>query len=366
MPTKLDQIIFGESKSIDFAKFNLGAVVKAVAFDLQEFDTKGVQGLAVKGDDAKRVITYCEAAKLGQPYIQAGVVKNDLVLVVRDKKNDKFEQMAVLVKNYKPIREKLAKNNAAVVNLDPGDPVIDGAVDALKDLYKTQVQTEKTADFGKITGNIVLSAHGTPDNLKSGKVIGTELAGKSPEQIVQLLIDKGMGPAYDGRVDLSGCFTASGGPAASKKDATFAEKVLKVLRKKGYAKVTVEAWPGPMYTNKHETYTDSVGTTQKRGQEGVWANQQDKAGSAVQKKVNELNADVARIAKDFKAIADSIPQTRPASAGPARDDWDQKNEQLKKLKASYEDAIKELGKLNKSDAMKTFANYKGTFGLRKI
>jgi hypothetical protein len=366
MPTKLDRIVFGESKTIDFAKFNLGAVIKAVAFDLEEFDTKGVQGLAVKVDDAKRTITYCENANLKQPYIQAGVVKNDMVLVVRDKKNDKFEQMAVLVKNYKAIREKLSKNNAAVVNLDPGDAIIDGAVDALKDRYKTSVKDEKTANFSKITGNIVLSAHGTPDNLKSGRVIGTKLAGKTPEQIVQLLVDKGMGPDYDGRVDLSGCFTASGGPAASEKDSTFAEKVLKLLRKKGFSKVTIEAWPGPMYTNKHESYTDSVGTTQKRGQEGVWANQQDKAGSDIQKKVNQLNADVAKLAKDFKAISDSIPDTRPVNAGPVQTEWDAKCVQLKKLKTRYEDAIKELGKLNKSDAMQTFANYKGTFGLRKV
>src|SRR5689334_9286448 len=102
MPTKLDRIVFGESKSIDFEKFNIGAVVKAVAFDLEEFETKGVQGLAVKTDDAKRTITYCEAARLKQPYIQAGVFKNDMILVVRDKKNDKFEEMAVLVKNYTP------------------------------------------------------------------------------------------------------------------------------------------------------------------------------------------------------------------------------------------------------------------------
>jgi hypothetical protein len=366
MPTKLDRIVFGESKSINFEKYNIGAVVKAVAFDLEEFDTKGVQGLAVKTDDAKRTITYCEAAKLKEPYIQVGVVKHDMVLVVRDKKNDKFEEMAVLVKNYTPIREKLAKNNAAVVNLQPGDAVIDGAADALKDRYKTDVKTEKTADFSKITGNIVLSAHGTPKNLASGRVIGTELAGKTPEQIVKLLMDKGLRPDYDGRIDLSGCFTASGGLAASEKDTTFAEKVLKQLRKEGFAKATVEAWPGPMYTNKEQSYTDSVGTTQKRGAEGVWANQQDKAGGDIQSQVNKLNAEAAKLKTDFEAISNSIPQTRPAAAGPAQVDWDKKNGQLIKMHARWEELIKELGTLNKTDAMKTFANYKGTFGLRKI
>jgi len=333
MPTKLDRIVFGESKSINFEKFNIGAVVKAVAFDLEEFDTKGVQGLAVKADDAKRTLTYCEAAKLKDPYIQAGVVKNDMVLVVRDKKNDKFEEMAVLVKNYKAIREKLSKNNAAVVNLDPGDKIIDAATAALKDRYKTAVKDETTADFSKITGNIVLSAHGTPKNLASGRVIGTELAGKSPEQIVKLLVDKGMRADYDGRIDLSGCFTASGGPAASEKDATFAEKVLKALRKEGFAKTTVEAWPGPMYTNKQASYTDSVGTSQKRGDEGVWANQQDKAGADVPKQVNQLNAEVDKLSKDFKKLAASYPDDRPADAGPAQDDWDKKNDALTKIKA---------------------------------
>src|SRR5712675_1153621 len=98
MPTKLDPILFGESKTIDFSKFKIENVVNAIDLDLGQFEIKGVQGLTPKLTDAKNTITYCKSAGLKGPYIRAGVVKNDLVLVVDDKTNDSFEQMAVLIK----------------------------------------------------------------------------------------------------------------------------------------------------------------------------------------------------------------------------------------------------------------------------
>ena len=99
MATKLSPIIYGEKKNIDFSKFNIGNVMKAITYDLEEFGDKGVQGLVVKSSDALRMTKYEAASKKHKdPYIMAGVVKNDLVLVVQDKSDSKFEAMSVLVK----------------------------------------------------------------------------------------------------------------------------------------------------------------------------------------------------------------------------------------------------------------------------
>jgi hypothetical protein len=268
-------------------------------------------------------------------------------------------------KDHATKREKLAGNNAAIVNLDPGDDIIKGATEALKDKYKSPVETEDEVDLGKITGNIVLSAHGTPGTLKSGRVIGSHLAGKTPEQLVDMLVKQGLGQGYSGRLDLSGRFTASGGPAAAEKDKTYAEKVLGILRKKGFAEISVEAWPGTMCTNRKDG-KDSVGTSQKRGDEGVSVNQQDKAGMDVQDEMNSIRANIKKISDAFDKTSKSFPDDRPTDAGPAQDDWDAKNGQLIKLDEKWNEYLGKLEKLNKSEAAKTFAHYKGVFGLRKI
>ena len=129
---------------------------------------------------------------------------------------------------------ELAKNNAEVVNLNPGDLTIDGAADALKDKYKTTLKTEDTAELSKIRGNIVLLGGTVRPKRRSRAAASSprNSPGKTPEQLVDMLVKKGLAEDYSGRLDLSGCFTASGGPAAAEKDKTYAEKVLSVLHKK--------------------------------------------------------------------------------------------------------------------------------------
>ncbi len=255
MATKLDPIIFGDKKNIDYTKFNIGSLIKAITFNLEEFGKKGVQGLPVKAKEITALVEYEKAAKRAkEPYLQAGVCKKDLVFVVRDKKNDKFEAMTMAVKDYTDIRGELAQSSAVVVNVEPDktDTTIPANAAKQANRFGTGVQAQEDADFGGITGNVVLCAHGAP-KVVPGRVIGAEFGEKNPQQIVDILIgskdkDKRIGKDYSGIITLSGCFTAAGGPEADKQDDPFAKKVLDLLRSKGYDKLSVKGMPGPSVT----------------------------------------------------------------------------------------------------------------------
>ena len=143
------------------SKFNIGSFTKALAFDLEEFGQKGVQGLKIDGKSVEALLSYWKkaAAKDSEPYVLGGVAANGhLYVSIRDKKKADFEQLAIAVKDYATKCEQLAKNTAAVVNINdnPEDPVIKPAAQAQADRFKTTVQSEEEAEFGNITGNIVL------------------------------------------------------------------------------------------------------------------------------------------------------------------------------------------------------------------
>jgi hypothetical protein len=362
MATKLDPIIFGESKNIDFKKFNIGALTKAVTYSLEEFGKKGVQGLAIKSKEVNALLEYEEKAKRAkEPYIQAGVAKKDLVLVVRDKKNDKFEAMTVVVKDYTDIRDQLANNNAAVVNIEPNkaDTVIPGAAKAQADRFGAAVQAEADADFGGITGNVVLCAHGAPKVLP-GRVIGVELGELTPAGIIELLIGnkdkaKRIGKDYDGTVTLSGCFTASGGPEADRQDDPFAKKVLDSLRSKGYSKVSVVGMPGPSWTSRADTKTDSHGTTVKTGEKAVFPAMSDYSTG-----VNALRKKIDTLTDGLLAAAKKSPDPKNFMATPGAKNVIQQIDKLEK-------EMKEVAaRLNKQGTGESIAGLKGTFGLRQI
>ena len=93
MPAKVDPVIYGDKKNIDFDKFNIGNVMKAITYDLEEFGERGVQGVPVKTSDALKLTKYHAANKnMKDPYIMAGLCGKDLVLVIRDKQDGKFEE----------------------------------------------------------------------------------------------------------------------------------------------------------------------------------------------------------------------------------------------------------------------------------
>jgi hypothetical protein len=386
VPTNLDRVIFGAQKNIDFNKFNMGSLVKAVTFDLEEFGQKGVQGVKILEGDITRLVTYEKAAKRAQePYIQAGTAQGNLVLVVRDKKNSSFEAIAFVVKGYKDLRDKLAKSSAAVTNLDKGDKVIDGAAARQAEKFGTKVQDKDDPDYGEITGNIILCAHGRPAAVPSGRVIGDQFGKKTPEEIVKLIAGdhdpkKRIPKDYNGVVTLSGCFTASGGPEGSKQDDPFAAKVLGLLRGKGYSKVSVVGMPGPSITAEAGA-KDSSGKTMKTGDKYVQANipttkeyaekkkleaEVEKARKPYQDAINAYNAlvDPYNQANDAKKAAtpDKLVAANAAFAK-AKADLDKEQAAMNIAKAAYDKAVKDL---EDSGLAKTVAHLKGTFGLRTV
>lgn len=400
MPTRLDPIIYGKDKNAKLANFDIGKVLNAISDDLEEFGKKGVQGVKVN-PNVNNFIKYEKAAKrAADPYLQAGIANGSLVLVLLDKKNPKFEAMDMLVKGYTALKADLAKKTAKVVNISPdkNEEIIKGAAKAQADKFKTTVSNEDSPDFGGITGNVILCAHGRPKALPSGRLIGDAFGRKSPDEIVKILTgdkdkNKRIGKDYSGVITLSGCFTASGGPEGSKQDDAFALKVLNLLRKKGYAKASVVGMPGPSITAREDGEKDTAGTAMKRGDKHVQTNIRTAADSAKKKKLeaelkkaidgynalvdphNAAKAAYAKAQNDFKVKKDGFKGTKEAFAKDA--DVKKLVAEVAKTKGAFEKSQAAIGKARtayegKEKALKdsglsdTIADIKGTFGLRTL
>lgn len=414
MATKLDPIIWGSDKSMNYSKVSTGALAAAVSGDLVEFGEHGVQGVKL-ASNLDNFLKYEKNAKRAKdPYFMLGVHANgSLILVLRDKKNADFEAMEIAVKGYEAIKNKLAAASAKVVNVseDKAEPIIAKNSAAQADKFKVPLSTADNPDFGGITGTVILCAHGRPEALPSGRIIGDRLGPHTPEQIVTLLTGdkdpaKRIGKAYDGKIVLSGCFTASGGPEASRQDDPFAAKVLALLRKGGYSKLTVVGMPGRAQTASGDQ-TDSGGTPMKRGDKSVkpfaaTAEQErmldrlqverDALGDKVNEQAKVLNplidkrnetkkahqdlvAEFTELKKDTKlspeafmtdpatlelgkkiAAAAKKREDAKAAEGLARTEYD-------KRFAAYEKKQKEL---DDTGLAKTVAGFTGNFGLRQL
>ncbi|MFG6414829.1 hypothetical protein ACG02S_13090 [Roseateles sp. DC23W] len=154
---------------------------------------------------------------------------------------------------------------------------------------------------------MVLCAHGRPKGLPSGRVIGEEFGHRKPEDIVKLLTghkkaSERIGKDFNGKIVLSGCFTASGGPEGSKQDDPFAAKVLAVLRKKGYAKAVVVGMPGPSITAREDGEKAGDGQTMKRGDKHVLVNQNSVENI---RKLDKLEAEEKKLAEKLTSTVDS-------------------------------------------------------------
>ncbi|MCF6286779.1 MAG: hypothetical protein L3K26_16545 [Candidatus Hydrogenedentes bacterium] len=374
MAATLSPIIYGEKKNIDFSKFNIGNVLKAITYDLKEFGERGVQGVPVKSSDALKLVKYHSASKkVTEPYVMAGIVKKDLVLVIRDKKDTKLDAMSVLVKNYVGLKAKLAKSNAAVVNMDRGDDTIDDSSDAKASKLKTRVQEEDDTDFGGITGNVLLCAHGTPKT-KPGRVIGTHLAGKKPSQICDVLTKnkdkkKRLAKSFAGKLTLSGCFTASGGPEKDKQDDPFAKKVWDEMKKRGYKKISVEGMPGPSWTANDNSDTDEYGKRMKRGDEGVYAKcqemleAQEKMAVKLRKDIDKITDKILKTHKSYKGDKSTFMANPKVQTELKKIQGLEK--QLASVKAEVKKIEKDMAKTGDVDG-KGMKALTGTFGLRVL
>lgn len=396
MPTTLNPIIYGKDKRIDFKKFNMGSLLKAIAFDLQEFGQRGVQGVKI-APNVERMMTYEKKAnRTKDPYIQAGIAKGTLWIVLLDKKDAKFEAIDLCVKDYEKLKQDLAASSAALTSVSPHqDNIVDKSLSDTR--HRLGTTAEDTTDFGKITGDIILTAHGQPAQLPSGRIIGDKLGCKTPQEIFELLTgsddpNKRIGKDYTGKITLSGCFTASGGPEASKQDDPFAQKVLGILRKNGYAKATVVGYPGPTMTSTGKI-KDKDGKTAKQGEELVAANQvtgddyrRAQKLMAAHKQAVEIRDAVierrkaaraekqnSRVALKQAKASTSLPskvflETEEGKAAVQRikdadAEFDLLKDKLDKARKMVADAKAEI---QKSGLLDRFKSLEGSFGLREI
>lgn len=373
MPSVLSHVVYGEKKNIALKSYNVGSLVKAVTFDLEEFGKRGVQGLAIKTTDADKMIKYESANKnLKEPYLMAGVCKKDLVLVVRDAKDPKFESMAVLVKGYADIKEKLAASSSAVVNLDEGDAAVDRSSSALADKRGTAVQGKDDADFGSVTGDIALCAHGDPQT-SAGRVIGVKLGEMTAKEVADLLTrnkDKSRALArnYSGKITLVGCFTASGGPEALKQDDPFAKKVWDELKSRGFDKCSVVGMPGVAMVAK-TTSKDDGGTGMKRGDTAVWAKSEEqlqaysKQSQKIRGEIDEMVDKLVKAGKAHKGDKSAFLATEPAKKVLAA--INEKEKALESIRKEMESIQADAAKYGDVDG-KLLAHVTGTFGLRVV
>ncbi|MGH3266228.1 MAG: hypothetical protein ACRDNS_30025, partial [Trebonia sp.] len=256
---------------------------------------------------------------------------------------------------------------------------------------------EADPNYGEITGNIVLTAHGTPAVAPNGRIIGSKLGRKKPDEIVKMLTTskdpkKRLAKAYDGTLTLCGCFTASGGPEGEKRDDPFAKKVLDIFRKRGYSKISVVGYPGATITDRGPG-TDSRGTATEQGDERVLANQPT---AATRQQARTLSAEAEKRITGFNALVApynaALAATNNARAtvkkgitdsGLAEKDYLKTADGKAKLKAyqKADTAFKSLkAELNKAQAAldkakkamadsgldDTYAQLEGRFGLRQV
>lgn len=249
-----------------------------------------VAGIDAKGNLSATVTGMLPPAKPGKPPVnfdQTEVIRKDWLGLEKELAaetnvvvNLTKENIAIIEKSLEALYKKHNGDEDEVLK-DPaykklvqlyegGDKVINKAAAAQAKKFKTKELTTEEADFGEVTtGTVVLAAHGSRDELPSGKTLGIALGKKSPEQIVALLTEnsdkkKNLSKNFTGTVLLSGCFTAAGGIAPEGKYDydTFAGKVWKLLAAKGI-KCKVSGMPGQARTDAKGDKSSVKPTEQK-------------------------------------------------------------------------------------------------------
>lgn len=238
-------------------------------------ELKVVGGLDAKGNLSATVTGLLPPKKAGgkpEAYDETAVIRKDWAKLEAELAKDKNAVvnltkdwskieplLAKLAEKHKGDLKAMAKDKAFISLIETykdGDAVINKA--AANQAKKFQADEKRTdeADFGGLTsGTVVLAAHGSRGDTPSGKVIGTKLGKKSPQEIVALLTEnkdkkKNLSKKFNGTILLSGCFTAAGGiaPNDDYDYAPFAQKVWNLLKAKGI-NCKVSGMPGQARTD---------------------------------------------------------------------------------------------------------------------
>lgn len=194
----------------------------------------------VKNQDGLKLLaavkTDLSAKKFNTPLLKLGLDSTGN-LVLRVEGAPKYEKSMVLVKGYEALKKERAK--ATVVNAQVGDSKIDPSAKSMAKAMKTTSETADKVDLNVKgdTAPIAILAHGDPTDSLPGKVYATHFAKKTPDEIVNFLVnDKKLAKNYAGVIYLDGCYTAAGPKQGrDKAEATnFAKKVYEKLLSKGY------------------------------------------------------------------------------------------------------------------------------------
>lgn len=245
---ELKKVSSGQFQLFKNFKFGDGKKATLLLVDKQRIDPDLVKEIKKKGaaPDARGDLIK------GGPGFQFLVTQG--ALTVEELGNYGFDSKAVSVSG--------GGDKGAVVNLDPGDKVIDpatgsvekdraygadaplraqgqGYADADKKHTGEAMQDKKLkdADFSGVGSDapIVLLAHGTPiGKIGSGKVRAKYFADKKPKEIITYL-SKSLPKSYAGVVYLDGCYTAAGNSPMN-----YAKQVYDGLVKQGYRYLQVK------------------------------------------------------------------------------------------------------------------------------
>lgn len=231
------------------ANYNTGKLIEAVGDDLKKYCGKAVQGVVLSTSTADKAVAAAKkdmiAKKLVHPVLRAGLAGDDLYFQVIEKGSTKYEQLGLLRKGYKGLRDEIKSQKGKVANWDPTDAIATDAADKVaKGVGAKEVKQGTKLPYGKITGStpLILVAHGSEeDDLSgSGKIYGRQFAGKTATELVKILTEnkdetKRLSTEYSGTIYLNGCYTAT--PSAM---GSFTENVWKLLKAKGYTKLKVK------------------------------------------------------------------------------------------------------------------------------
>ncbi len=253
---------------------------KSLTKYLSDQDVKETQGIKLPGlvDAHKTALEYGKRLDGKNDLAVRGGIdeKGHLVIEINGilpgkKGPEKVAEHLVVRKDFADLLKTLQDEQNVVVNLQPGDKVIDRAASNQGKKFNTPVVEKDDADFSGITtGTVILAAHGSRVEV-SGRTLGTKLGKKTPNEILELLTEntdpkKNLSPAFKGTVLLSGCFTAAGGIAPPGEDYdydTFAGKVWTLLKNKGFKQIQVQGMPGQARTDAEGNKSSVTPTGQK-------------------------------------------------------------------------------------------------------
>jgi hypothetical protein len=368
MPTTYKTYIYpgiGKSGGKELAKISdlPGEFTRAINLYLNSEGLDDTQGIRLPGlVKAKDMLVKAKTKAGKNPLtVRGGIDSNgDLVVTVSgllpEKSGgqpEKYEKITIVREDFKKLVKEMKTEEHAVVNLHPGNDVIDGASEAQSKKFKTPVQYEGSMDVGKIkTGTVVLAAHGGAAAV-SGTVLGTSLGHKTPQEIVDLLTknsdkSKRLSKKFTGTVLLSGCYTASGNMVIPEDYdySVFAGEVKRLLETNGYKGFVVRGIPGPATTIRTGPNTGG-----KKGIHGMKFD--DTAKEALQQQLDKLYQKMKGILEEHNNNAAEAV----------------KDERLKPLYDQYQRIKKEKDEVIREDdkaglSANLIEGLIGTFGLR--